>query len=207
MNELTKKPLSDLISINEQYARSTRIDQDDIAASGFIYSSSIDIFLNTLAKHQSKSSQSAFTWTGPYGSGKSTLALSLTSILRGPAANRAAAAQNYTPQTAQNIWDAFPPGENGWDIISLVGRRTSLEKLLVEELKLGGNDNTPSDTSQKSILSALKNRINGKPNDGGLVLFVDEMGKLLEAAADGDGDVYFYQLIAEQASSCAEWDS
>ena len=42
MNELTKKPLSDLITINEQYARSTRIDQDDIAASGFIYSSSID---------------------------------------------------------------------------------------------------------------------------------------------------------------------
>ena len=26
------------------------------------------------------------------------------------------------------------------------------------------------------------------------------MGKLLEAAADGDGDVYFYQLIAELAS-------
>ena len=200
MNEHTKKPLSDLISINEQYARSTRIDQDDIAASGFIYSSSIDIFLNTLAKHQSKSWQSAFTWTGPYGSGKSTLALSLISILRGTAAQRAAAAQNYTPQTAQNIWDAFRPGENGWDIISFVGRRTSLEKLLFEELKLGGNDNAPADILQKSILSALKDRINRKPNDGGLILFVDEMGKLLEAAADGDGDVYFYQLIAELAS-------
>jgi len=200
MNELTKKPLSDLITINEQYARSTRIDQDDIAASGFIYSSSIDIFLNTLAKHQSNSQQSAFTWTGPYGSGKSTLALSLTSILKGSAANRAAAAQNYTPQTAQNIWAAFPPGENGWDIISLVGRRTSLEKLLVEELKLDENDNAFADSSQKSILSALKNRIHCKPSDGGLVLFVDEMGKLLEAAADGDGDVYFYQLIAELAS-------
>ena len=200
MNELTKTPLSDLITINEQYARSTRIDQDDIAASGFIYSSSIDIFLNTLAKHQSKSQQSAFTWTGPYGSGKSTLALSLTSILRGSAANRAAAAQNYTPQTAQNIWDAFPPGEDGWDIISLVGRRTSLEKLLVEELTLDGNGEATEDTSQKSILTALKNRIDGKPNGGGLVLFVDEMGKLLEAAADGDGDVYFYQLVAELAS-------
>ena len=71
----------------------------------FIYSSSIDI-----SQHPCKASVKVtairFTWTGPYGSGKSTLALSLTSILRGPAANRAAAAQNYTPQTAQNIWDA-----------------------------------------------------------------------------------------------------
>lgn len=200
MNELTKKPLSDLITINEQYARSTRIDQDNIAASGFIYSSSIDIFLNTLAKHQSKSKQCAFTWTGPYGSGKSTLALSLISILKGTAVKRAAAAQSYTPNTAQNIWNAFPPGENGWDILSLVGRRTSLENLLAEELKLNNKDQSPNNISQNLILSALKDRINKRPNDGGLVLFIDEMGKLLEAAADGDGDVYFYQLIAELAS-------
>ena len=26
------------------------------------------------------------------------------------------------------------------------------------------------------------------------------MGKLLEAASDGDGDVYFYQLLAEAAT-------
>ena len=200
MNELTKRPLSELITINEQYARSTRIDQDDIGASNFIYSSSIDIFLNTLAKHQASSKQSAFTWTGPYGCGKSTLALSLTSILEGTAVNRAAAAKTYTPQTAQNIWDTFPPGKNGWDIISLVGRRASLEKLLIEELKLDSNKEMPADISQKSILLALQNRINNDLNSGGLVLFVDEMGKLLEAAADGDGDVYFYQLIAELAS-------
>ena len=175
MNELKKKPLSELITINEQFARSTRIDQDDIGASGFIYSSSIDIFLNTLAKHQSNSKQSAYTWTGPYGSGKSTLALSLTSILRGTAVKRAAAAKTYTPQTAQNIWDAFPPGKNGWDIISLVGRRASLEKLLIEELKLDSNKEMPADISQKSILLALQNRINNDLNSGGLVLFVDEM--------------------------------
>lgn len=200
MNEITKQPLSNLITINEQYARSTRIDQDDISNSGFIYSSSIDIFLNTLVQHQSKSMQSAFTWTGPYGSGKSTLALSLTSILRGNSAQRTAAAENYTPKTAQNIWEAFPPGENGWGIISLVGRRTSLENLLIEELKLSGDENSATKVSQKSILSELKNRINENSNYGGLVLFVDEMGKLLEAAADGDGDIYFYQLLAELAS-------
>ena len=52
MNELSKQPLAEIVSINEQFARSTRIDQDNIANSGFIYSSSIDVFLNTLAGHQ-----------------------------------------------------------------------------------------------------------------------------------------------------------
>lgn len=200
MNELIKRPLSDLITINEQYARSTRIDQDNIDSAGFIYSSSVDAFLNTLAKHQLKTQQSAFTWTGPYGSGKSTLALSLTSILRGNATERDAAARCYTPQTAQNIWEAFPPRQKGWDIISLVGRRTSLEMLLIEELGLSFSQETPNDFYQTSILSTLQIRISEKPESGGLILFVDEMGKLLDAAADGDGDVYFYQLIAELAA-------
>ena len=32
------------------------------------------------------------------------------------------------------------------------------------------------------------------------MLVVDEMGKLLESASEGEGDVYFYQLVAELAS-------
>ena len=200
MNRLSKQPLSDFILINEQYARSARIDQDDIEATGFIYSASIDVFLNTLAKHQSNSKQSAYTWTGPYGSGKSTLALSLTSILKGNSVRRAAAAQKYPQATAKTVWDAFPPGQNGWDVISLVGRRTSLEKLLINELGLDTANKTVGDDVQTLILSTLKDRVTQKSDDGGLILFVDEMGKLLEAAADGDGDVYFYQLLAELAS-------
>ena len=78
MNKHIREKLSDIVKINEQFARSTRIDSDLIEQSGFIYSESIDTFLGTLIKHQSSSKQSAYTWTGPYGSGKSTLALSLT---------------------------------------------------------------------------------------------------------------------------------
>lgn len=35
---------------------------------------------------------------------------------------------------------------------------------------------------------------------GGLLLFVDEMGKFLEAAAQDGSDVYLFQRIAEAAS-------
>ena len=48
MNELNNSVLSNFVSINEQYARSARIDKDNIEQTGFIYSSSIDLFLNTL---------------------------------------------------------------------------------------------------------------------------------------------------------------
>ena len=35
---------------------------------------------------------------------------------------------------------------------------------------------------------------------GGLIVFIDEMGKLLEGAAREGSDVYFFQQLAELAS-------
>ena len=57
---------------------------------------------------------------------------------------------------------------------------------------------------QELIISAIETRINNQKTYGGLILFVDEMGKLLEAASEGDGDVYFYQLLAEAATQVTE---
>ena len=37
-------------------------------------------------------------------------------------------------------------------------------------------------------------------NPGGLLLVIDEMGKFLEQASRGEGDVYFFQQLAEEAS-------
>ena len=47
MNKHIREKLSDIVKINEQFARSTRIDSDLIEQSGFIYSESIDTFLGT----------------------------------------------------------------------------------------------------------------------------------------------------------------
>ena len=207
MNKHIREKLSDIVKINEQFARSTRIDSDLIEKSGFIYSESIDTFLATLIKHQSSSKQSAYTWTGPYGSGKSTLALSLTSVLMGDAKARKHAAQKYNQDTAENLWKAFPPEQNGWEVISLVGGKGNLEDLakraMIAEGLLKPKDipeNSKGLELQELIISAIETRINNQKTYGGLILFVDEMGKLLEAASEGDGDVYFYQLLAEAAT-------
>ena len=50
MNKHIGGKLSDLVKINEQFARSTRIDKDDINQFGFIGSESIDNFLKGLSK-------------------------------------------------------------------------------------------------------------------------------------------------------------
>ena len=44
MNKHIGGKLSDLVKINEQFARSTRIDKDDINQFGFIYSDSLITF-------------------------------------------------------------------------------------------------------------------------------------------------------------------
>ena len=207
MNKAFRETLSAIVSVNEQFARSTRIDGDSIDATGFIYSESIDMFLRTLIRHQSKSQQGAYTWTGPYGSGKSTLALSLSAALTGDKTQRSKAVKLYNDETAADLWRAFPPQEDGWKIISVIGGRGELETLLADELnssgivvdqKKFGKDNLQG--LQKHIVSGLEQYIESNPRQGGVLIFVDEMGKLLEAAADGSGDVYFYQLLAEAAS-------
>ena len=129
MNRHIRGKLSDVVKINEQFARSTRIDSDNIDQSGFIYSESIDTFLRTLIKHQLSSKQGAYTWTGPYGSGKSTLALSLNSVLIGNEEMRKQAAQKYNQDTAEKLWEAFPPQKNGWEVVSLIGGKGNLEEL------------------------------------------------------------------------------
>ena len=46
----------------------------------------------------------------------------------GDAKARKHAAQKYNQDTAENLWKAFPPEQNGWEVISLVGGKGNLEK-------------------------------------------------------------------------------
>ena len=44
--------LNDVLPVNIEFCRSTRIDSDTINSDEFVYSDTIDTFLNTLAGHQ-----------------------------------------------------------------------------------------------------------------------------------------------------------
>ena len=201
MNKNVNQNLLSIVPLKSQFSRSTRIDQDSFEENSFIYSASIDLFLNTLSSHQENEiPQGAYTWTGPYGSGKSTLALSLLSILTGNKKNRSKAAASYNEVTANRIWNAFPPKKNGWQAVTVIGERISLSQAISEQLKAKnimemGEEETPS-----SIIKSINKFISSDKDSGGLFLIIDEMGKLLEYSVSSDGDVYLFQLLAEAAT-------
>ena len=133
--------------------------------------------------------------------------MSLTSVLSGTAAVREKAAQKYNQDTAKALWEAFPPKQNGWRNISLVAGKRSLEDLLKKTLishSILKPEDFPATLEDEElrelIISALENHSVSKETYGGLILFIDEMGKLLEAASEGNGDINFYQSLAEAAS-------
>ncbi len=201
MNRAAPIFLSDVLPVNVEFCRSTRIDTDAINSNEFVYSDTIDSFLNTLGGHQEgENKQGAYTWTGPYGSGKSTLALSLLSILEGSAEERKRAAEKYNSETAERIWTAFLAHEKPWQSLTIIGDRVSFFKTLRHAAIEQGIVTKKNIVSPKVLVSEITQYAEKLVDQAGLILFVDEMGKLLEYSISNQEDVYIYQLLAEAAS-------
>ncbi len=207
--------LADRVVVSRRFQRAIRIDtdlDDPAALKGFICPRSSAALLETMARHVAESGQGAFTWTGPYGSGKSSLVIALSSLLSGDADIRGRAASLIGEDTAAAIWDALPPRAKGWHILPIVGRRDRPEQLAGEVIESMGlikdkqrQDGTQvsrlQSWSEKQVLDALWGIAARDPcSSGGLMVFIDEMGKFLESAARDGSDVYFFQQLAEIAS-------
>jgi len=196
--------LKEVVSVNGRFLRSVRIDQDDRneALDGFIFSSSVREILSNFSHQQFESGQGAFTWTGPYGSGKSSLALALSALLSDGEKERTAAAEKTDPEFAGRLWRRLPPKRDGWKCVSVVGRNAEPFQLIgdsIKDAKLAARQRK-LDTPEK-VISLLQDLASeDRELSGGLILFLDEMGKLLEHAASSTGDAYFFQLLGEAAS-------
>lgn len=198
-------PLAERVTVSRRFQRAIRIDTDlgdPSALEGFVCPQSSAVVLEAMAQHLADSGQGAFTWTGPYGSGKSSLAVALSALV-GPDANaRREAASVIGEETAAAVWSAMPPQKDGWLVLPIVGRRDRPERLVEEAVhakKLGRG--LRSDWSEKQALDALLRIATRNPdNAGGLIVIIDEMGKLLEGATRDGSDVYFFQQLAEIAS-------
>ena len=198
--------LSDQVHIARRFQRSVRIDTDhnDISAlEGFVCPrSSVDV-LSTVGHHVAETGHGAFTWTGPYGSGKSSLVVALSALLSGDEALRAKASDAIGQKAANDILEALPPRSKGWLTVPVIGRRENAAQVIGEALEERGIVKSQSGKrwSDSALVEALVGVSNRHPrSEGGLVLFVDEMGKFLEAAAQEGADVYLFQLLAEAAS-------
>ena len=200
--------LAERIRVARRYQRSIRIDTDigdPAALDGFICPRSSAEVLETMARHVIKNGQGAFTWTGPYGSGKSSLVVVLSAALNVKREFQQDMESVLGLKTAALIRKAFPRRRRGWRILPVVGRRERAAQVIGESimendfLKVKG---PPLQSwTDKGVLNALDTIAMRNPRaGGGLMVFIDEMGKFLEAAAKDGSDIFLFQELAERAS-------
>ena len=194
------------VHIASRFLRSVRIDTDltdGSALEGYICPQSFADVLKTMANHISETGQGAFTWTGPYGSGKSSLVLALGALLNGNLSMREQAEKVFGPELTNDVGKALPLGLEGWRIVPVVGTRDDpvsvigealLQNEVVARRPRGG-------WTESKLVTSLMNAAKYRPETyGGLVLFIDEMGKFFEAAVRDGSDIYVFQQLAETAS-------
>ena len=198
-------PLADRVRVARRVQRSVRIDTDladPEALAGFVCPPSAAAVLDTMARHVSEAGQGAFTWTGPYGAGKSSLAVALAAALSGAEIS----AQTVTTlgvDTTAALRGALPPGEQGWRVLPVVGRRDRPARVVGEALERARfvrNGRAASWTDEDTLANLSQISKRAPTKHGGLLVLIDEMGKFLEAAAHDGADLYFFQQLAELAS-------
>ena len=200
--------LADRVHVTRRYQKAIRIDTDigtSAALDGFVCPRSSAEMLEVMARHVAQSGQGGFTWTGPYGSGKSSLAVVLSAALTAPKdpAHMRRMASILGKKTLERLTDALPPGTQGWRALPVVGRRDHPAQVIGEAIRQAGllNGRGPKSWTEKRVLDTLEEIAVEKPRaSGGLIVFIDEMGKFLEAAAHDGLDIYLFQQLAELSS-------
>jgi len=193
--------LEDRVQVARRFQRSVRIDTDiaDVRAlEGFVCPPSSVEVLSTMARHIAETGHTAFTWTGPYGTGKSSLVVALSALLGGNPGLRKKATDVVGPEVTKKFQKALPGGMAGWTVLPVVGRRAEAatvigEALTVRKLLKGRQ---PRRWTIERVIDVLE----AQAKRGGLVLIMDEMGKLLESAVHDGADIYPFQQLAEAAN-------
>lgn len=198
-----KRMLSDVVTISRQFLRSVRIDTDvgrDDALSGYICQGTASSLLESMARQITETRQRAFTWTGPYGGGKSSLALMLCSLVGGQPKVRAKARQLLDVPEGSLVHKAFEAKGDGWLVVPVVGKRADVAQELSAALSKAQGLPAPR-KKQPDVVGELVEAAERHPQ--GVLVVIDELGKLLEASAQDGGDIYFFQELAEAASRCS----
>lgn len=197
------KMLSEVVTISRQFLRSVRIDTDvgrEDALSGYVCQGTASALLESMARQITETRQRAFTWTGPYGGGKSSLALMLCSLVGGQQKVRNKAEQLLELSKSSLVHKAFEARGDGWLVVPIVGKRADI----LQELSSGlakAKGLSISKKKQPDVVGELVEAAETHPQ--GVLVVIDELGKLLEATAQDGGDIYFFQELAEAASRCS----
>lgn len=201
MSEANEMRQESAVRIARHYRRSVRIDADVgriDALEGYVLTDTARETLSVMSRQIAGSNQRAFTWTGPYGGGKSSLAVVLASALSRDIELRTKADKLLGDQIPL-FPQAFQVSDKGWLVLPVVGKRgsVSVETSKTIDKALGNNKPSKPEDVVKDLVSLAESE-----NYDGVLLLVDEMGKLLETSASGGEDVHFFQDLAESAARC-----
>ncbi len=198
---------SQLISINQRYKSSTRIDVEHNNYKTFIddfilHGTAVNI-LDTLGRDFIGNAQRAYTITGPYGSGKSTLGLFLSSLLSKDKLERDYAFKKIV--TSNNVLVDISTSfkiNHGWNVIKHVcGLESPANSILISIHKALGVSfdateiNNLDDQSCLNIIKSMLSKSSSKAD--GFLLLIDEMGKALDFQARANKDLHLFQSLAD----------
>jgi hypothetical protein len=195
--------LSGIVQLRQQFLRSVRIDADygrSDALDGFVLQPSSRTAIETLARHINETHQRAFTWTGPYGGGKSSLALALSSLVSPEKRIQESAKVVLGLRRGDPILRAFNASPNdGWAVLPIVGKRSQIENEVAMAIdRLPHRRKRTTHGRERDVIAELT-ALAESPGRRGVLIVIDELGKFLEFSAQTEGDIYFYQQLAEAA--------
>ena len=103
----------------------------------------------------------------------------------------------------QRFLGKISPEKQGWHIIGVVGSRNSPIKEIMTAINNYENKSIDiANSTEKDVIARLR-KLYGQENKGfgGVILFIDEMGKFLESAVRDKSDLHIFQEIAEEANN------
>lgn len=223
-----KSGMAGLISLNPRFLRSVHLERDFYAKDaidGYLVTRGSLVALSLLARGASDPSYRAQSISGPYGSGKSALAMYFARLLDQTSTN---ATREEARQCLGEIGQQLLSSSNqGYIPILATGTRENLCTCLIENLKRSLQKSGRNDLL-KRLLRKHKPAITGSRTDtrslvelfedlaklsmqedraSGIIVIVDELGKLLEHAAlrPEESDLHILQEMAEAASRSYEY--
>ncbi|MDI3340909.1 MAG: hypothetical protein QJR03_10295 [Sphaerobacter sp.] len=217
------------LAIGHRFLRSVRVDRDwrdPAALGGYVITPQARQVTQRIAEALAhRTTERAWTITGPYGTGKSAFAVFLIRLLASPETGADQAwdmLQQHDPELAEHLQRALA-GRRFLPIV-ITARRTTLARCLLDSLAVAASDlglsndltelhtwfsvdasqehrELPDDRQVVSLLESITRHARHQGFDG-VVLVIDELGKMLEYAARHPelGDVFLLQELAEFAS-------
>jgi hypothetical protein len=193
------------VQVAARFQRSVRIDTDlnsPGALDGFLCTHSFARALNTVAENLRANGHGAYTWTGPYGGGKSVLAVALAHLLGPRGRQRSAAECAVGGRVAKDVIAAFKPGSRGRITLPIVGARAPAHAMVWDALRTARLIQAKPGQRQPAARDVMQAviRVSQREAHSGLLIVIDELGRILEGAASAQGDLHFLQDLAEVAS-------